>query len=226
MTNSWLKDKITFVSDHFLNLAKQEIIKCAVQSAVLRKHYAFQADMPSESGPLKKVVFETKPKYDLTFEMEIETEELADSEEVVNLGEYTTKINAIFDQLESLLNDIYNYENAISTEIKFTSPKVEEAPPPKSPKGKGKKSPKPKSAGKKGKKSATPVEEKGPDPILVAKQERGDKCREEAKEGIKLIEQNTKRNITIIKSVLNRSILDTKARFETTFKVLFDIIGR
>ena len=206
MTNPWLKDKIKFISDHFINLAKQEIIKSAVQSAVLRKHYSFQSDMPADCGPMKKTVFETKPKFELTFEIEIETEELADSEEVVNLGDYTTKINQIFEQMESLLTDILNYENSNTSEIKFTPPKAEDTPPPKSPKGKGKKSPKPKSAGKKGKKSATPVEEKGPDPVLIAKQERGEKCREEAKEGIKLIDQNTRRNINIIKNILNKTI--------------------
>ena len=135
-----------------------------------------------------------------------------------------------FDSIFNSLNDLMNFENGLCGEIKYTPPKTEEAPPPKSPKGKGsakgKKSPKPKSAGKKGKKSKTPDEDKGPDPVLVAKTERGEKCREEAKEGCRIANENAKRQINHIKNVLEKTISDTKERFEHAFKALFDIIGR
>ena len=142
----------------------------------------------------------------------------------------TSFISGAFDSIFNSLNDLMNFENGLCGEIKYTPPKTEEAPPPKSPKGKGsakgKKSPKPKSAGKKGKKSKTPDEDKGPDPVLVAKTERGEKCREEAKEGCQIANENAKRQINHIRNVLEKTILDTKERFEHAFKALFDIIGR
>ena len=139
-------------------------------------------------------------------------------------------ISGAFDSIFNSLNDLLNFENGLCCEIKYSPPKTEEPTPPKSPKGKGsakgKKSPKPKSAGKKGKKSKTPDEDKGPDPVLAAKTERGEKCREEAKEGCRIANENAKRQIIHIKNVLEKTITDTKERFEYTFKALFDIIGR
>ena len=181
MTSLWLKDKLHLIFDHFVNLAKQEIIMTSVKAAVIRKHYAFQAEMMGDSSPFKKEVFAPKPVTSAQFELEIETEELADSEDVVSLTDFGAKLNQVFDALLAGLgmgypkfevfvwpklgnpeDNLLTYETAITNDIKYTAPKPaeEQKEPPKSPKGKGKKSPKPKSAGKKGKKSATPVEEK------------------------------------------------------------------
>ena len=230
MTSLWLKDKLHLIFDHFINLAKQEIIKTSVKAAVIRKHYAFQAEMMGDSNPFKKEVFTPKPIATAQFELEIETEELADSEEIVSLADFNAKLSVIFDSLLSGIDNLVTYENAITNDIKYTPPKpVEEPPPPaKSPKGaKGKKSPKPKSAGKKGKKSATPVEEKkGPDPIIVAKVERGEKCKEEAREGTRILAENSKTQIRLIKSVLLNTVNETRDRFEQTFTAMFDIIGK
>jgi len=117
----------------------------------------------------------------------------------------TSFISGAFDSIFNSLNDLMNFENGLCGEIKYTPPKA---------------------AGKKGKKSKTPDEDKGPDPVLVAKTERGEKCQEEAKEGCRIANENAKRQINHIRNVLEKTILDTKERFEHAFKALFDIIGR
>ena len=231
MTSLWLKDKLHLLVDHYVNLAKQEIIKTSIRAGVIRKHYAFQAEMTGESPAFKKEVFSPKPVTSVQFELEIETEELADSEDTVSLVDFNTKVNTAFDALLSGLDNLLTYENSITNEIKYTAPKLTEPSepkePPKSPKGKGKKSPKPKSAGKKGKKSTTPVteEKKGPDPILVAKTERGEKCKEEAKEGTRFLMENAKTQVRLIKSVLLKTAHESLDRFETTFQTMLDMLG-
>ena len=91
MTNTWLSDRLKLIANHFLNLAKQEAIRTSIKMAVLRKHYAFQAEMFGDSNPFKKEVFQLKPIPDISFDVEVETEELADSEDVVNLTDYQAK---------------------------------------------------------------------------------------------------------------------------------------
>ena len=61
--------------------------------------------------------------------------------------------------------------------------------------------------------------------MLVAKTERGEKCKEEAREGLRVLTENSKKQIKIIKMVLENHVIDTKNRFEATFKTMFDIIG-
>ena len=60
---------------------------------------------------------------------------------------------------------------------------------------------------------------------MVAKTERGEKCKEEAREGLRLLTENSKKQIKVIKMVLHNNVTDTKNRFEATFKTMFDIIG-
>ena len=91
MTNTWLSDRLKLIANHFINLAKQEAIRTSIKMAVLRKHYAFQAEMFGDSNPFKKEVFQLKPIPDISFDVEVETEELADSEDVVNLSDYQAK---------------------------------------------------------------------------------------------------------------------------------------
>ena len=91
--------------------------------------------MTGESAPYKKEVFSPKPIALVQFELDIETEELADSEDIVSLADFNTKVTAAFDALISGLDNLLSYENSITSEIKYTAPKPTEpvAEPPKSP---------------------------------------------------------------------------------------------
>ena len=57
--------------------------------------------MFGDSNPFKKEVFQLKPIPDISFDVEVETEELADSEDVVNLSDYQAKSSgkSVFHQI-------------------------------------------------------------------------------------------------------------------------------
>ena len=150
MTNSWLKDRLKLLITHYVNLSKQELFKTSIETALMRKHYAFQAQLPLTSNPHIKDVIQQKATTEIDFNIMIETNELAEDEKIVDLAEVDEAINATFEKILNDLNEICNYESKLLDEIKFSpNADVTKELKPKSPKGgKDKKKPKSPKGGK------------------------------------------------------------------------------